>query len=194
MTGTDAVRLPLFPLSTVILPGGLFVLRLFEPRYLDMVSACFKREQGFGICLIRDGGEAGAPAMPYGTGTEVRIVDWAQQSDGLLGITVLGECKIRIHALSVQDDGLVIGDEVVRLPAEPAEPVGEEFAHLVDILRMVLNQLAPAIHYDAPQWNDAAWVGGRLTELLPLPPRVRQHLLEMDSPTGRLVELAQVLK
>lgn len=185
--------LPLFPLSSAVLPGGLLPLRLFEPRYLDMVSDCFKHNSGFGVCLIREGGEAGEPALPFGTGTEVRIVDWDRHPDGLLGITVRGEHRIRVLGLSVQDNGLVVGD-VARLPPDPPEPVPEEFASLVEILRKILAQLEPAIHYDAPQWDDASWVSGRLTELLPLPTRVRQHLIEMDSPTGRLVELKQALE
>lgn len=187
------VRLPLFPLTSVLLPGGRLPLRLFEPRYLDMVSDCFKRDSGFGICLIRRGGEAGAPALPFGTGTEVRIVDWDQQPDGLLGIVVEGQQKFRIHTMDEQDDGLIVA-EVERLPPEPAEPVAAEFAQLVEILRVILDQIGPTVHYDAPQWHDASWVGSRLTELLPLPPRVRQFLLELDNPTARLVELHQALK
>ncbi len=189
--GTRA--LPLFLLSSVVLPGGLFALRVFEPRYLDMISDCMKRDEGFGICLIRSGEESGSPAMPYGTGTQVRIVDWDRQPDGLLGITVLGEEKFRIHELKVEDDGLVVG-EVEPLPPEPAEPVAPEFDRLREVLRMILDQLEPTIHYAEPQWDDARWVGGRLTELLPLTPRVRQFLLELDNPTARLVELNQALK
>lgn len=189
--GTRA--LPLFLLSSVVLPGGLFALRVFEPRYLDMISDCMKRDEGFGICLIRSGEEAGSPAMPYGTGTQVRIVDWDRQPDGLLGITVLGEEKFRIHELKVEDDGLVVG-EVEPLPPEPAEPMPPEFDRLREVLRMILEQLEPTIHYADPQWDDARWVGGRLTELLPLTPRVRQFLLELDNPTARLVELNQALQ
>lgn len=186
-------RMPLFPLSSVVLPGGLFPLRLFEPRYIDMVSDCLKRDAGFGICLIRRGGESGEPALPFGTGTEVGIVDWDRRPDGLLGITVRGERKFRIHELAVQDDGLVVG-EVERLAPEPTEPVAPEFGHLVEVLRVVLDQLEVPIRYEHPQWDDAGWVSGRLTELLPLPPRVRQHLLELDNPTARLIELNQALK
>lgn len=190
---TTTKRLPLFPLTSVVLPGGRLPLRLFEPRYLDMVSDCLKRDSGFGICLIREGGEAGESALPYGTGTEVRIVDWDRQPDGLLGITVRGERKIQVHEMAVQADQLVVA-EVSPLPPEPAEPVPEECEMLVDILRQSLGQLDSLIHYEEPQWDDASWVGSRLTELLPLPPRVRQYLLELDNPTARLHELRHALK
>ncbi len=186
-------RLPLFPLTSVVLPGGRLPLRLFEPRYLDMVSDCLKRDSGFGICLIRDGGEAGEAALPYGTGTEVSIVDWDRQPDGLLGITVYGERKIQVHEMEIQANQLVVA-EVSPLPPEPAEPVPPECEMLVDILRQSLGQLDALIHYEHPQWDDASWVGSRLTELLPLPPRVRQYLVELDNPTARLHELRHALK
>lgn len=189
----EGYRLPLFPLSSVVLPGGLFALRLFEPRYLDMVSECLRSDSGFGICLIRQGGEAGEAALPYGTGTEVRIVDWDREPDGLLGITVEGRHKIRVHDLSVEANQLVVA-RVTALPPESAEPVPPECRGLVDVLAKLLRQLESVIEYQDPQWDDAAWVGGRLTELLPLPPRVRQYLLELDNPTARLHELRQALK
>jgi len=186
-------RLPLFPLSSPALPGGRLALRLFEARYLDMISECMRNDRGFGICLILRGGEAGEPALPYGTGTEVRIIDWDGQPDGLLGITVEGVHKIRVHELAVEHNQLVVG-RVERLPPEPAEPVPERFAPLVQILGQLLRQLEGIIQYDEPRWDDAAWVGGRLTELLPLNDRVRQYLIELDNPTARLEELRQALK
>lgn len=186
-------RLPLFPLSSALLPGGRTALRLFEPRYLDMVSDCLRRDSGFGICLIRDGGEAGEPAMPFGVGTEVQIVDWDRQPDGLLGITVEGRHKIRLHDLEVQPDNLIVA-AVEPLPPEPSESVPEDCRMLVEILRQILDQVEPVIHYDAPRWDDAGWVGSRLTELLPLPPRVRQYLVELDNPLARLAELRAALK
>lgn len=195
MTATEdeSYRLPLFPLSSVVLPGGLSALRVFEPRYLDMVGECLKHDSGFGICLIRDGGEVGEPALPYGVGTEVRIVDWDRQPDGLLGITVRGRHKIRVRDLAVEANQLVVA-QVVALPPEPAEPVPEHCRALVEILRRMLARLEPIVRYDAPQWDDASWVGGRLTELLPLPPRVRQYLVELDNPGARLEELRQALR
>ena len=186
-------RLPLFPLSSAALPGGRLALRLFEPRYLDMVSECLRHDSGFGIFLIRRGAESGEPALPYGTGTEVRIVDWDRQPDGLLGITVEGINKIRIEELAVEANQLLVG-RVERLAPEPHEPVPERYAALVQILAQLLRQLEGVIQYEDPRWDDAAWVGGRLTELLPLQDRVRQYLVELDNPTARLEELRQALR
>lgn len=186
-------HLPLFPLSSALLPGGRTALRLFEPRYLDMVSACLRNGSGFGICLIRRGGEAGQPALPFGVGTEVRIIDWDSQPDGLLGITVEGQHKIHVKELEVRPDNLVVAT-VEALPPEPHAPVPEDCRVLVDILRRILDRVEPVIRYEHPQWDDASWVGSRLTELLPLPPRVRQYLVELDNPQARLTELRAALK
>ncbi|MDZ7747852.1 MAG: LON peptidase substrate-binding domain-containing protein [Halofilum sp. (in: g-proteobacteria)] len=146
----ETYRLPLFPLSSVVLPGGLFALRLFEARYLDLVSECLRNDSGFGICLVRQGGEAGEAALPYGTGTEVRIVDWDRQPDGLLGITVAGQHKIRVHDLDVEANQLVVA-QVTALPPEPAEPVPEQCRGLVDVLAKLLRQLDSVIAYEQPR-------------------------------------------
>lgn len=189
----EGYRLPLFPLSSVLLPGGRTALRLFEPRYLDMVSDCLRRDAGFGICLIRRGGETGQPALPFGVGTEVRIIDWDRQSDGLLGITVEGQHKIRVRELEAQSDNLVVAT-VKALPPEPPATVPDDCHALVELLRQILDRVEPAIRYEHPQWDDAVWVGSRLTELLPLPPRVCQYLVELDNPLARLAELRAALK
>ncbi len=186
-------RLPLFPLASVLLPGGRAALRLFEPRYLDMVSGCLRRDSGFGICLIRSGGEAGQPALPFGVGTEVRIIDWDRQPDGLLGIVVEGQHKIRVREMEVQADNLVVATVEV-LPPEPPAAVPDDCRVLVEILRQILDRVEPVIRYEHPRWDDAGWVGSRLTELLPLPPRVRQYLVELDNPLARLTELRAALK
>jgi len=193
LTESDTTyRLPLFPLSSVVLPGGRTALRLFEARYMDLVAECLRNDTGFGICLIRQGGEAGEPALPYGMGTEVRIVDWNQQDDGMLGITVAGQHKIRVRDLWTETNQLVAAN-VESLPPEPAEPIPADCRDLVEVLAKMLRQLEPIIVYPEPRWDDAAWVGSRLVELLPLPPRVRQYLVELDNPTARLYELRRAL-
>lgn len=185
--------LPLFPLSSVLLPGGRTALRLFEPRYLDMVTACLRNDSGFGICLIRQGSEAGEPAFPFAVGSEVRIIDWDRQPDGLLGISVEAQHKIRVHDMELQPDNLILA-RVEALPPEPTEPLPADCEWLTTVLRQLLEQLAPVIQYDQPAWDDAGWVGSRLTELLPLPPRTRQYLVELDNPLARVAELKAALE
>ena len=102
-------ELPLFPLSSVLFPGGTLSLRIFEPRYLDLVKRCGRSGEGFGICLILDGREAGAPAIPAALGTEAAIVDFAMTDDGLLGLTVQGRRRFHVERTRVKrrrpDDG-----------------------------------------------------------------------------------------
>ncbi|MEM9207821.1 MAG: LON peptidase substrate-binding domain-containing protein, partial [Pseudomonadota bacterium] len=95
---------PLFPLRTVLYPGGPLPLRIFEARYLDMISNCLKTESPFGVLLIREGAETG-PASTYEVGTLARITDWYQGSDGLLGVTAIGERRFRLLSAERQADG-----------------------------------------------------------------------------------------
>ena len=102
-------ELSLFPLGTVLFPDGPLALRIFEPRYLDMVSACLRNDQPFGVCLIRSGREVGAAASPFAVGTLARIVDWHRSDDGLLGIVALGTRRFRVLETRTQPDQLLVG-------------------------------------------------------------------------------------
>src|SRR5215472_14441288 len=101
-------ELALFPLNTVLFPGGALPLRIFETRYLDMVSRCLKEGQGFGVCLIREGAETGA-AKIHMAGTLAEIGDWSRGEDSLLHILVRGTRRFRVSALRQQPDGLNLG-------------------------------------------------------------------------------------
>jgi Lon protease-like protein len=99
------MQAPLFPLNTVLFPDGPLPLRIFEPRYLDMISGCMKQDKPFGVLLIKDGHEAG-PATTHSVGTLARVTDWYQGSDGLLGITAIGTERFRLQSVEQQSDGL----------------------------------------------------------------------------------------
>lgn len=188
MTATASQELPLFPLNTVLFPGGVLPLRIFEPRYLDMVSACLRTDGGFGVVAIHEGQETGdQPASIHPVGTLARIVDFNPLDDGLLGITCLGVQRLRVIGHRVQPDRLLIG-RVLWLPDDPALPPLPGHEPLASVLRDLLQneELAPYNRFLAPDWEDAAWIGNRLTEILPLPPHVRQALLEMTDPRQRL--------
>ena len=184
---------PLFPLSTVLFPAGVLPLRIFEPRYLEMVRDCARHDAPFGVCLILEGHEAGAPALPAAVGTLARIVDFYSHPDGVLGITARGGARFRVLRSRVRDNGLVHG-QVQCWPDEPATEVPPEFGLLSTILERLIEQAggpwrdAPREHYD-----DAAWVGFRLAELLPLMAPERQQLLELTDPLERLRVLRDAL-
>ena len=133
------MQVPLFPLRTVLYPGGPLPLRIFEPRYLDMISGCLKNDEPFGVLLIREGREDG-PASTYDVGTLARITDWYMGSDGLLGITAIGGQRFRLHSSRRREDGLNIGDIEI-LPAETEMALPEDCKPLANILSGVLDDL-----------------------------------------------------
>lgn len=184
--------LPLFPLSTVLYPDGRLALRIFESRYLDMVSRCVRDDGSFGVCLIEEGGEVGDAAQPYRIGTEARIIDWDRHDDGLLGLTVRGERRFRVASIAVQPDKLLLG-EVEWLDDEPIVLPGE-YAVLADLLRRLVQQFDPEQVEAGENFSEAGWVGYRLAEYLPLSMIQRQSLLEHADPIGRLQILAALVR
>jgi Lon protease-like protein len=177
-------EVPLFPLRTVLFPGGSLRLRIFEPRYLNLVSRCLREEIGFGVVLIRQGAEVG-PAVTYEVGTLARITDWYTLSDGLLGITALGEERLRIRSSRREADGLVIGDVTM---LGPERATGLEPRHTAAIA--ALQSLSELANEPIPEgeWRpeDAAWVAARLAELLPSSAAEKQSWLELADPIERL--------
>ncbi|HEY6544165.1 MAG TPA: LON peptidase substrate-binding domain-containing protein [Dokdonella sp.] len=185
--------LPLFPLDAVLFPGGPLSLRIFEPRYLDLVRDCSRTGSGFGVCLILEGREAGAPAVPAAIGTVARIDDFYTLPDGLLGIGAIGGERFQVATTRVRDNGLVHGE--VRLwPHEPEVAVPPEHGLLATILERLLEQLG-GVHARAERGrlDDASWVGFRLAELLPLEQSEKQYLLQMTDPLRRLAQLQHYL-
>lgn len=173
----------MFPLGAVLFPGGAIKLRVFEPRYLDMVSRCLREDAGFGVVLILEGVEAGGPARTARVGTLARIIDFEQLSDGLLGITAQGGHRFRIVSTACRSDGLNTA-EVERLDEELAQSVPPEMAVLTELVRQA--GVSPDDAPGVPRYDDASWVGMRLARLLPLTLPERQHCLEMNDALERL--------
>jgi uncharacterized protein len=177
-------ELPLFPLSTVLFPGGPLRLRIFETRYLDMVRRCFREGSEFGVVLIREGGEVGEVTALAELGTTARLTDFEPRADGLLGVSCIGERRFRISARTQRADGLHVA-VVDYLPSEPPEELGADFARLGALLQELLPRLGEYQPLE-PQFTDAAWVGYRWAELLPLSMDERQQVLELADPQARL--------
>lgn len=178
----------LFPLNAVLFPGGPLKLRIFEPRYLDMIGQCMREGLPFGVAMIIEGTEAGGPATTATVGTSARVVDFEKLPDGLLGITAVGERCFRVRSVMRQADGLNVAD-VEWLSAEPAVPVPPSCEPFVILLQHALPELAPLYDFSPVSYEDASWVGSRLVELLPLPPAEKQLCLEMQDPLLRLDHL-----
>jgi Lon protease-like protein len=185
-------EIPLFPLQTVLFPGGPLPLRIFEPRYLDMVSRCLKHEQGFGVCLIAEGVETGR-ARTHTVGTLAHIRDWSGGPEGLLHILAVGRQRFRTLNARLQTDGLNLG-EVEWLPDEASLSLPDEYAPLADLLRQILGQMQERYAQIEPAFGDASWVGYRLAETLPISLPQRQYLLEMSDASKRLEIIATLVK
>jgi Lon protease-like protein len=188
-----SLSLPLFPLQTVLFPGGPLALRLFEPRYLDMISRCMKDDSSFGVVLIAEGQEALGMVQTQATGTLAKIVDWNQGEDGLLGVTAMGGDRFRLLSAQRQEDGLNVGSIEI-LPPEPEVPLPGDYTLMADLLRAVMNDIGDLYAGVGRCYDDASWVGYRLAEILPIDPESKQHCLEIDDPLVRLEFLRPFLR
>lgn len=176
--------IPLFPLRTVLFPGGPLPLRIFESRYIDMISQCMKSDSPFGVLLIREGQEVGV-ATTYDVGTLANITDWYQGSDGLLGVTAVGIQRFRLLSSREQADGLNIGTIEVIAP-EPDMALPDEYASFRKILENVLDDLGRLYESLERRFDDAVWVTYRLIEILPIDLEQKQQFLESSDTLARL--------
>ncbi|MFK8052956.1 MAG: LON peptidase substrate-binding domain-containing protein [Woeseiaceae bacterium] len=184
-------KIPLFPLSTVLYPGGPLPLRLFEARYIDMVSRCMRDEMPFGVVGISEGREVG-PSKIHSMGTEAKITDFYQGSDGLLGVTAIGGDRFRLIAEQTAADGLRWGD-VETVTAEPAIALPTRFSALAEMLDSILDDLGKLYEGHERLLDDATWIGYRFSEILPLTIAQKQHCLEIEDATERLDIITAVL-
>ncbi|MHB1188228.1 LON peptidase substrate-binding domain-containing protein [Thiobacillus sp.] len=185
--------LPLFPLNTVVFPGGRLPLRIFEQRYLDMVKQAIADSTPFGICAIREGTETGTPALPHSVGTRVHVTDWDMPETGILHIDTLAQERFVIRSTRTEPGGLLIGS-VETVSSESAAAVPDELELAVEILRHIIDEYGGA-HFPAPhEFDNAVWVGYRLSEVLPLRLGIKQNLLEMNDSVMRLRILTEFLK
>jgi uncharacterized protein len=185
----SATTLPLFPLQMVLFPGGPLSLRIFEPRYLDLVRRCLKEQSPFGVVLILEGAEAGPVTTIATIGTTARLVDFETLPDGLLGVVCVGERRFRVLRHWCQDDGLNAA-EVEYLAESAPCALPPALAHLGELLRELLPHLGSDYTHIEAHYEDAAWVGNRWAEILPLAPSAKQSLLELDDTLERLRQVA----
>jgi hypothetical protein len=192
-TPAAVAALPLFPLNTVLFPGGPLPLRIFETRYVDMVRRCMRDGSPFGVVWSRAGAEVGPVAETADVGTSAHIVDFNAMPDGFLGITCLGARKFRLMRRWQQSDGLNLGD-IEYLPAEAAIELPDEYRHLGEVLRTVLPELGEGYTLVKGDFTDASWVSWRLAEILPVSLEERLGLLELDDPLVRLSKLSPLVR
>jgi Lon protease-like protein len=192
MTADHLETIPLFPLQTVLFPDGPLPLRVFEPRYLDMISRCMKDDAEFGVVLIQSGSETG-DVETMSIGTTARIFDWNQGSDGILGITAVGKRRFRIEEMSRQPDRLNCG-RIEVLEAEITSAIPREYDSMVELLKAVIDDLGQLYQDFDLSYDDATWVGRRFAEILPISNNQKQYCLEMNDPIERLAYIQPLLR
>ena len=187
----SCAELPLFPLGTVLFPGGTIALKIFEQRYLEMAKSCLRTQAPFGVALIREGAEVGVPAVPEAVGTLAYVTDWDMQNLGVLQLRVQGAERFKLLSQSVSRNGLIIG-QVSMLPDDMHTDCSEQVA-CAKFLRQVYAQVEPGDIVNPQRFEDAGWVGYRLTELLPFNNAVKQKMLELTDARMRLEILYRFL-
>lgn len=182
-------QLALFPLNSFILPGGRMRLRVFEPRYVRLVSEASAGKRDFAIAQINPYVNQHHPDRILPLATLVKIEDFEQLEDGLLGITIAGVEKVHIVSRTQEADQLQVA-EVTTVESWPSQAITEEYQPLVRQLEQLLLEY-PALQalYPKPDYNDAAWLASRYLELLPMQPQLKQQLALQSSPTPCLDSL-----
>ena len=191
--------LPLFPLKTVLFPGGVLPLKVFEQRYITMTKACLKDDSPFGVCLLTRGDEvAGAATAKSGLafapiGTLARITAWDMPQLGILHLRTEGATRFQVQTHTIADDGLVVG-QVTPLAPEPALALPNVYQSLASLLELLINRVGKENFPAEPALTDASWVSYRLAEILPLPLPIKQSMLEINDSEIRLKVLTQFLQ
>lgn len=192
MDVVEKTTIPLFPLDVVLFPGGALPLRIFEPRYLDMVSDCMKSEGKIGVVLIEKGKEAGAAAKVHDVGTVSYISYWHKRNDGLLGITLTGEQRFRVISTEIKSNQLTIA-EIELLPNLINSDNETDADKFITLLKQIISQLEPPFTTMKKYYNDLDWVSARLIELLPLRLKDKQDMLIMSNVSERINRLYPLL-
>ena len=193
----DIHELPLFPLGTVLFPGGVLPLRIFEPRYLDMIANCMRDSSPFGVVLLRRGGEVmndshGSEVECHNVGTEARVFDFSQTEKGILAVVASGERRFVVDRAESASDGLMIG-YVSSLVDECDSEITEEHGELLKVLiELMKHPLVQELKLDV-DLTKAKSVSYRLSDLLPVAPEEKQKLLELDSSDERLSRLREII-
>jgi Lon protease-like protein len=180
----------IFPLNTVLFPGGTLPLKVFEQRYIEMTKVCIKDGRAFGVCLIKEGRETGTPAVPQEIGCLARIAHWDMPQLGVFHLQVEGLQRFRIVRSEVEKNGLI--SAVIECLENDLEVAPEETL-CSDVLKAIIEKIG-AEHFPAPhRFDDAAWIGYRLSEVLPISLDIKQQLLRMTDPQARLSQLGKIL-
>ena len=186
------MKIPLFPLNVVLFPEGELKLRIFEPRYIDMVRDCFRNDTGFGICLIQEDKGVDKSCDFFHMGTYAKIIDWSQMEDGLLGIVVRGEKRFRVNSHKSSKNNLRVGE--IDWLSDDDNPMPASYQNFSDLLKEIVVRYELPIGNMPDRFDEANWVSERLAELLPFDLPIKQEILEMNSASNRFEYMETLLK
>lgn len=181
----ESFEIPVFPLNTVLFPGGKLPLKVFEPRYMEMVSVCLRNRRPFGVCLILEGEESGKPAQHVETGCIADITVWDMKQLGVMNIHILGTQRFYIENSRIESNGLIVARAVYIAPEAP-QPLPTNHHACATLLRRLVEHLGEERFNPPLNYDDAVWVSYRLAELLPLKLSARQNMLEMNDSVVRI--------
>lgn len=190
MTENSHTNLFLFPLGTVLFPGGVLPLKIFEQRYLEMTKACLRDNQPFGVCLIREGHEVGEPAAPASVGCLAAIEQWEMPHSGMFHLLTRGGERFRIIETSVAGNGLISGVVEMLPPAAPCTPD----AQCVALLKSVVARVGAENFPQPLALDEGAWVAYRLAEMLSFPLTVKQRMLERSDMAEVFTDIINLIK
>lgn len=186
-------KLPLFPLPNLVFPGGVLPLRVFETHYLDMIANRAHLDEAFGITLLLQNPDDMASNLPGHIGTTVKIIDFEQLPDGILGITCVGVRRFIPENPEKNAVGLWESDiEFLPKPDKNTLPIPEESKSLAQLLQRFYPKLGEPFDILPMHFERADWVGNRLCELLPLDAHTKEGLLRLDDPIERLARLSPI--
>ena len=183
---------PIFPLRSIVLPGGLFPLRIFERRYLDMVTTCIKNNEGFCISLVKKEEPDLYVKDVFEYGSWVEITDWNKLQDGLLGITVEGKNIVKISNTSLDKENLLRGT-IKKLDLEKEYLIPQKYLVLSKFYKKIYPNLKNFINFKEERFADASWIGYRLTELLPIELELKADLISTTDAIERLEKINQIM-
>ena len=186
------MQIPLFPLNVVLFPEGELKLRIFEPRYIDMVSDCLRNDTGFGVCLIQEDKDMAKSADFFSMGTYAKIIDWSQMEDGLLGIVIKGEKRFRVNSHKSSKNNLRVGE--IDWLSDDDNPMPASYQNFSDLLKEIVVRYELPIGNMSDRFDEANWVSERLAELLPFDLPIKQEILEMNSASNRFEYMETLLK
>jgi len=190
VTADPVQEIFVFPLNTVLFPDGVLPLKVFEQRYIEMTKACLRDNRPFGVCLIREGREVGTAAVPEPVGCFAAIESWDMPQLGLFHLIARGGGRFRIREMRVAPNHLI---SAAVEPLPPDDSVHDVEPLCRKVLQAIIEKVGAERFPSPARLDDAAWVGYRLAEVLPLEARAKQDLLEMTDAATRLERLRAVL-